>query len=120
VYFKQLLSLPLLVLLVSSCVGGKGALQAPYQSCGEYDGCSTGTFCSETTLPASAGYTGSFCTNSCHADADCLQDLDNYAAICVNAQCYITCPTGNRSCPYGTGCLTFADSSGFGFNLCTP
>ena len=116
---KSMLCITIGLMLCASCVG-RSSVMGPYQSCGEYDDCSAGTFCSSTTLPASAGYTGSLCTNGCDFDSDCLQDLDNFEAICVNHQCYITCPTGNRTCPYGTGCLTFVDEFGYGENLCTP
>lgn len=97
-----------------------GTVAAPYESCTLQDGCTNGTACLPTTLPASAGYTGYSCTNGCNADRDCLQDLNNYAAICVNAQCYIRCPNGSQTCPYGTGCVSFADQEGFLVNVCTP
>jgi hypothetical protein len=95
-------------------------VDAPYESCTPGEICHGGTQCLPTTLPASAGFTGYLCTNSCATSVDCLQDLSNYAAICVNAQCYIQCPNGGASCPYGTGCVTFQDQAGFAVNICTP
>jgi hypothetical protein len=97
-----------------------GAIAQPYESCSPRDGCSHGTACLETTLPASAGYTGSLCTVDCGVSADCPQDLSNYEAICVNGQCYTQCPAGGSTCPYGTGCLTFSDQYGDPVDICTP
>jgi|GEM_PF-3378546 len=117
-----LLSLFSLVAVVSSgCriepVGP--AVDDPYESCYPGDRCTQGTACLDTTLPASAGYTGSLCTVTCNVDLDCPQDLTNYASICVNSQCYTQCPTGSRSCPYGTGCITFDSNTG-PISICTP
>jgi hypothetical protein len=95
-------------------------IDSPYESCAPGEGCSQGTICLATTLPASAGYTGDLCTNYCNSSADCLQDLTNYAAICVNTQCYIQCPGGGSTCPYGTACLVFTDQGGNPVSLCTP
>ena len=106
------------VLAAAACQSNN--VDAPYEACTLNDGCSGGTACLQTTLPASAGYTGASCTTGCNADADCLQDLSNYAAICVNQQCYIECPNGGANCPYGTGCLTFTDQAGFPVDVCTP
>lgn len=113
------LGISLLLLLLAGCWDSR-PLDSPYQSCNQGDGCGQGTGCLATTLPASAGYTGSFCTTSCGTSNDCPQDLSNYAAICVNSQCYIQCPSGTSTCPYGTGCLTFSDQYGNPVNLCTP
>ena len=84
------------------------------------DTCSQGTECLDTTLPASAGYTGALCTVACSVDTDCPQDLTNFASICVNAQCYTQCPDGGANCPYGTGCVTFSDDAGNPIDICTP
>lgn len=92
----------------------------PYQACAYGETCSGGTVCQQTRLPASSGYTGALCTTGCTYGSDCLQDLSNYAAICVNSQCYIECPSGGYSCPYGTACISFADQYGYPVNLCTP
>jgi hypothetical protein len=92
----------------------------PYQSCEPGDDCSGGLTCSPTTLPASTGYTGDFCTSSCGSASDCLQVPDNFTAQCVNGQCYLTCPTGSGSCPYDQQCLTFDDQNGNAIDLCTP
>lgn len=112
------LSLLFLALLAVGC-GGR-TVDQPYETCVHGDACTQGTVCADTTLPASAGFTGSLCTNGCNTDGDCLQDLTNYAAICVNTQCYIQCPTGGSNCPYGTGCLTFTDQNGNPIDICTP
>ncbi len=100
--------------------GGTGVIASPYESCQPGDDCTQGTDCLETTLPVSAGFTGALCTVGCNTDLDCPQDLTNYAAICVNDQCYTQCPDGGALCPYGTGCVTLQDQNGFDFNLCTP
>jgi hypothetical protein len=92
----------------------------PYESCTASEGCTQGTGCIESTLPASAGYTGNFCSTGCNNSNDCLQDLSNYAAICVNGACYIQCPAGGQTCPYGTGCLDFTDQNNDIVSLCTP
>src|ERR1700674_3543895 len=105
----RILRCSLLALVFAACGGSNNRVDAPYESCTLQEGCSQGTGCLATTLPASTGYTGASCTTGCNADIDCLQDLSNYAAICVNSQCYIQCPHGSSTCPYGTGCLTFTD-----------
>jgi hypothetical protein len=97
------------------------ATAAPYESCATGDTCTEGTACLTTTLPANAGFTGSLCTTACTADADCLQDLSSFTATCVNDQCYITCPSGGITCPYGTACLTFTDATtSTTIDICTP
>ena len=104
-------------------VGGGGSggatIDAPYESCGQYDGCSGGTACIQSTVPTGY-YAGYFCSNGCNSSADCLQDLNNYDAICVNGACYIQCPTGGQTCPYGTGCFAFTDQTNSEVDLCTP
>jgi hypothetical protein len=112
------IGLSLAALLFSGCASS--TIDAPYESCTQADGCSNGTACLQTTLPAGSGFTGELCTTGCNTSQDCLQDLSNYAAICVNAQCYIQCPSGGSTCPYGTGCLQFSDQNGDAVNLCTP
>jgi len=114
-------------LLVVGCGGGGGGggggqvvVDSPYQACDPADACDQGFACLPTTLPASAGFTGYLCTVECNTQADCPQDLSNFASICVNGQCYIQCPDGGGSCPYGTGCLTFSDQSGALIDVCTP
>ena len=91
----------------------------PYESCSAGDNCSGGLTCAATTLPASTGYSGSFCTSTCMADTDCLQVPANYAANCVNGQCYLTCPSSD-TCPDSQSCLTFSDQNGNPISLCTP
>jgi hypothetical protein len=90
---------------------------SPYENCSAVEVCTGGTACLDSTLPA--GYAGYFCTTTCQASTDCGQDLTNYDAICVNSQCYIQCPTGGITCPYGTSCFTF-DSNVGPVSLCTP
>jgi hypothetical protein len=114
---SRILSTTLLAVLLTAC---GAVVDQPYSSCTPGDACGQGTVCAATTLPASSGFTGSFCTNGCNVGSDCLMDLTNYATSCVNSQCYITCPAGGGSCPYGTGCLTFMDQNGNPINLCTP
>jgi hypothetical protein len=92
----------------------------PYESCNAGDSCNGGLACLATTLPASAGFTGNLCTSGCNTSNDCLQDITNFAAICVNSQCYIQCPNGGANCPYGTGCVTFSDQVGNPIDICTP
>jgi hypothetical protein len=91
----------------------------PYDTCYAGDTCAGGLTCAGTTLPASSGYTGYFCTSGCSLDTDCLQVPTNYSASCVNEQCYLTCPAGSSSCPYGQSCFTF-DSNLGSIDLCTP
>ncbi len=117
---RHLLRCSLLAALVAVGCGTNRRVDGPYQACAPGDGCAQGTVCAGSTLPASAGYTGNLCTTGCNTTNDCLQDLSNYAAICVNSQCYIQCPQGGSTCPYGTGCLTFQDQSGNRIDLCTP
>jgi hypothetical protein len=107
------------LVLLAACTS-PAPVDQPYESCTLNEGCSQGTGCLATTLPASAGFTGASCTTGCSQDADCLQDLNNYDAICVNGQCYIECPGGGASCPYGTGCLNFSDQNGGDVTVCTP
>jgi hypothetical protein len=109
-----------LSLTLGGCVIVGTPVNQPYESCAAGEACSGGTVCTGTTLPAAAGYTGAFCTTGCSVGSDCLMDLSNYQAECVNGQCYITCPTGGLTCPYGTGCLTFSDQAGQPINICTP
>jgi hypothetical protein len=90
----------------------------PYESCEAGDLCTAGLDCIETTLPISSGFSGNLCTSGCNADSDCYQVSDN-SAVCVNSQCYLTCPTGSESCPYSQGCFTF-DSNAGSISLCTP
>ncbi|HRI50464.1 MAG TPA: hypothetical protein PLW65_09810 [Pseudomonadota bacterium] len=110
----------LIVGLGLSFAGCGSPVNRPYEACGYGEACSGGTQCLQTSLPASAGFSGALCTNVCNQPADCLQDLQNYETICVNSQCYIQCPTGGYNCPYGTGCLQFSDQFGYPVNLCTP
>ncbi len=91
----------------------------PYDSCVAGDTCSGGLTCADTTLPASSGYSGSFCTSQCSSDGDCIQVPTNYAATCVNGQCYLTCPSDD-TCPFSQSCLTFTDQNGDPISLCTP
>jgi hypothetical protein len=91
-----------------------------YETCDDLDVCPTGLACLVSTLPASAGFTGAFCSTSCNFATDCPQLIANFDAICVNSLCYIQCPDGGGNCPYGTGCATFADQDGNAVNLCTP
>lgn len=91
---------------------------APYENCSAGEGCTQGTACIQSTVGSS--YSGYFCSNSCNTSNDCLQDLNNYDAICVNDACYIQCPTGGQTCPYGTQCFAFTDQTGGEVDLCTP
>jgi hypothetical protein len=92
-----------------------------YETCDDrVDTCPSGLTCTPSTLPASAGFTGEFCSSGCSFSTDCLQLVSNYDAICVNDLCYIQCPDGGAACPYGTGCATFSDQDGNAVNLCTP
>jgi hypothetical protein len=112
--------LPMLALALAACGGSSRQIDLPYESCSPNDGCTQGTGCIQTSLPASAGFTGSSCSTGCNVDSDCLQDLQNFEAICVFSQCYIQCPQGNSTCPYGTGCVSFLDQQNFETDLCTP
>ena len=100
-------------------MGGGYGNAGPYESCSGGTYCGGGLGCAQTTLPVSSGYTGSFCTSTCYTQADCPQLVQNYAAICVNSQCYLQCPDGGNSCPYGQGCFTFSSNVG-PVSLCTP
>ena len=105
---------------LAACGGGNNVFQ-PYEACtGSADLCTQGFACQASNLPVFAN-TGGLCTVSCGSDPDCLQDLNNFAAICVNSQCYIQCPAGGRTCPYGTACVDFTESdTGDIISLCTP
>ena len=103
--------------LLAACGSPARAVDDPYESCSGDDLCSGGLACADSTLPA--GYNGSLCTSTCGSDADCLQVPQNYSAACVNGQCYLTCPAGGESCPYGQGCFTFTSNAGL-ISLCTP
>jgi hypothetical protein len=92
----------------------------PYETCYAGDVCLGGLTCAVTTLPASSGVTGYFCTSGCNVDSDCVQVPNNYSAACVNGQCYLTCPSGSSTCPYSQGCFTFVDTNQNSLNLCTP
>ncbi len=118
---KLLVCMLFCVLALTGCgIGTGGGYPAdPYESCGGSDYCTNGLYCTGTTLPVSSGYTGSFCTAGCRDSFDCPQLVSNYDAICVNGQCYLQCPTGSNSCPYGQGCFTFSSNVG-PVNLCTP
>jgi hypothetical protein len=91
----------------------------PYDSCGSGDSCSGGLSCIDTSLPASTGITGSFCSSACQQDSDCVQVPTNFAANCVNDQCYLTCPSSD-SCPYDQSCVQFTDQNGNAISLCSP
>lgn len=106
-------------LLLAGCYTAPPVLVQPYETCGDGDACAAGLVCADTTLPASTGFTGAFCTSGCNFDEDCLQLTSSFESLCVNEQCYLTCPS-NQACPYGQGCLTFQDQGGTLFNLCTP
>jgi hypothetical protein len=107
--------------LGAGVLGCGSALPGAYETCDYgYDACPGGLVCYDTTLPASAGYSGALCTTVCTYSTDCPQLVANYDAICVNGQCYIQCPAGGSTCPYGTGCLEFSDQSGNPIDLCTP
>ena len=108
----------LAMLLTVGCVVS-AQTDNPYESCVPGDNCTNGTECLSTSLPVSSGYTGNLCTNACNSTADCLQDLSSFSAVCVNGQCYLTCPTGGESCPYSQGCFTFDSNTG-PISLCTP
>jgi hypothetical protein len=107
----------LLILVLAGC--GSRTYVHPYETCGGDDACSGGLACVETTLPASTGFTGAFCTSGCDYDSDCVQVPSSFEGICVNSQCYLTCPS-DEACPYDQSCLTFQDQFGTLINLCTP
>ena len=111
------LLLPMLALTLAGCASSQ--VDAPYEACAQNDGCSNGTGCIASTLPV-ATFQGFFCSTPCNSDNDCLQDLTNFAAICVNAACYIQCPASGNNCPYGTACVSFVDQDNFETDLCTP
>lgn len=111
--------LPWMLFLALAGAGCGAGRVDPYESCGNGDYCTGGLTCATTTLPASSGYTGAFCTAGCFDSSDCPQLLSNYYAICVNEQCYLQCPTGSGSCPYGQGCFVFNSNIG-PVSLCTP
>jgi hypothetical protein len=112
--------LPVLALALAGC-SSSSQVDLPYETCVPSDGCSQGTGCIKSSLPVSAGFSGNFCSTGCSTDRDCLQDLQNFAAICVEQECFIQCPQGGATCPYGTGCVTFTDDqTGDLIDLCTP
>jgi hypothetical protein len=120
--------LPAVLLTVAACGGGGPAPQLfqPYDSCDTVngDGCtSAGGFpfaCAQSSLP-SASFTGDFCTVQCNTSSDCPLVINNFDTICVNSECFIQCPQGSGSCPYGQQCFDFTDAStGDIVSLCTP
>jgi hypothetical protein len=114
-------SMALGVVLSSACSSATPVnTEDPYESCEPGDNCTAGLYCLGTSLPASSGYSGYFCTSGCNSDADCVQVPTNFDANCVNGQCYLTCPGGSDSCPYDQSCFQFTDSTGAPINLCTP
>jgi hypothetical protein len=120
--------LPALLLTAAACGGGGGPqLFQPYDSCDTQngDGCTSfggiGFACVPTTLPPPVAFTGEFCTVGCATISDCPLAINNFDTICVNSQCYIQCPQGSQTCPYGQGCFPFTDSAtGDIISLCTP
>ena len=133
--FRDLIGISCSVVVVAAVGIGVFGCSAPYQpvpvttgpTAGAYetcddrvDVCPGGLTCTPSSLPASAGFTGEFCSSGCNFSTDCLQLVANYDAICVNSLCYIQCPAGGGTCPYGTGCLEFADQDGNPVDLCTP
>ncbi len=117
---KVLVGMLFCLLTLAGCgVGGGYNNAGPYESCVGGDYCPGGLYCVGTTLPVSSGYSGSFCTTGCNDSLDCPQVVSNYDAICVNSQCYLQCPTGSNTCPYGQGCFTFSSNVG-PVSLCTP
>lgn len=103
----------------SGSSGNPPVTDQPYETCYAGDYCAQGLTCAATTLSASSGATGYFCTSGCNYDSDCLQLLTNYDAFCVSGQCYLNCPTGNNTCPYDQACLTFSTNTG-PISLCAP
>jgi hypothetical protein len=108
--------------MAAGCGGGGGnpapIVDQPYETCYSGDVCAQGLYCTQTLLPASSGYTGFFCTSGCTYDTDCVQLVQNYNAVCVSGQCYLSCPAGSSTCPYDQGCFTFNDNGLI--DLCTP
>jgi hypothetical protein len=112
------------VALLAACGSNKSdnttpIVDEPYETCYAGDVCSDGLTCAATTLPASSGYTGYFCTSGCTYNSDCVQLAGNYTAVCIDNQCYLSCPAGNATCPYDQGCFTFSSNMG-SVALCTP
>jgi hypothetical protein len=104
--------------MAAGCGGGNSVYQ-PYDTCyNSNDVCAQGLWCTPTSLPVSSGYTGLFCTSGCTYDSDCLPLVQNYDAVCVSGQCYLTCPSGSSTCPYDQRCFTFNDNGLI--DLCTP
>jgi len=116
---RQLLACSLFAAVMTVGCGSSAPIDSPYDTCYSGDRCAAGLTCATTTLPVSSGYTGAFCTSGCTYDSDCVQVPSNYSAACVDNQCYLTCPSGNYSCPYGQDCFTF-DSNLGSIDLCTP
>ena len=71
----------LIVGLGLSLAGCGSPINRPYEACGYGEACSGGTQCLQTSLPASAGFSGALCTNVCNQPADCLQDLDRKSVV---------------------------------------
>ncbi len=121
---KSLLRCAVPVLLLSAACASP-ALD-PYESCSSGDTCSmAGITCQGSTLGATS-WTGALCTTTCTSNSDCPQDLSNYSAVCVFyaegiGQCYLTCPGGSSTCPYGQSCFSYSnDYNGGNIELCTP
>jgi len=113
----------LAVVLGAGCVS---AVYDPYETCYAGDVCTgAGVSCQSSTLSGSS-WSGELCTTSCVSDGDCPQDVSNYNAVCVfygsgEGQCFLTCPGGSYSCPYGQACFTYVDGyTGDSLDLCTP
>jgi len=72
--------------LVAGCGSNKSnsatpTVDDPYETCYTGDVCSDGPTCTATTLPATSGYTGYFCTSGCTYDSDCVQLAGNYTSV---------------------------------------
>lgn len=114
--------LPALFLTAAACGGGGGPrLFQPYDTCDTQngDGCTNSFACVQSSLPAAA-FTGDFCTVPCNVDADCPLVLNNFDTICYQGQCYIQCPQGGATCPYGQACGSYPIGPGAVVDLCTP
>jgi hypothetical protein len=106
-----------IVAVTAGC--GPAPADYPYDTCNPGEVCAGGLTCATSTLPAGSSFTGTFCTSGCTTSADCLQVPENQTATCVNGHCYLQCPTGGISCPYGQACFTY-DSNVGPISLCSP
>lgn len=120
-YLRQNMGRPLVIvalLSLSAC-----ASAPPYARCGGDTSCAMGA-CTQISFTRSDGTSasGQFCTNDCHADADCP---DNGICIALSHDpsrtffCARRCATSN-DCAAGLACTALVADDGSTPQACLP